>query len=116
MLSCKTQFEVDIRNAIERTKWSHENGAKEPVQDVVIEQSSQDRISDPNLESRLQNELKNVDAFTNTMASYLSELKRESFGEDEDFNSSSTERIEVSLKLACLYIQEIENESRSCMV
>jgi hypothetical protein len=52
--------------------------------------------TDSILESRLNNELKNVDGFTRTIAGYLSELKHDSVDEDEDFNSSTTEKIEVS--------------------
>lgn len=52
--------------------------------------------ADSNVESRLNNELKNVDGFTKTIAGYLSEMKHENFNEDEDLDTSTTEKIEVS--------------------
>lgn len=57
-------------------------------------------FADPNLESRLNHELANVDGFTKTIAGYLSELKQESFSEDENFNTSTTEKLEVSFTLS----------------
>ena len=54
------------------------------------------------LESRLNNELKNVDGFTRTIAGYLSEVKHESFDEDEDSDTSTTEKIEVIA--CCLFL------------
>ena len=53
--------------------------------------------TDLNVESRLNNELKNVDGFTKTIAGYLSEMKRDNFGDDEDLDTSTTEKIEVNL-------------------
>ncbi len=63
--------------------------------------------TDSILESRLNNELKNVDGFTRTIAGYLSELKQ-SVDEDEDFNSSTTENIEVSrMSYSCQDLEKI---------
>ena len=52
--------------------------------------------TDSNVESRLNNELKNVDGFTKTIAGYLSEMKHENLNEDEDLDTSTTKKIEVS--------------------
>jgi hypothetical protein len=60
------------------------------------------------VESRLNSELKNVDGFTKTIAGYLSELKHESCDEDEDFNCSTTEKIEVS-RMSYVYVNICHN-------
>lgn len=43
MLSCKSQFETDIKNAIERAKWQQtvEDDAKESMPEFETEQQSQ---------------------------------------------------------------------------
>ena len=42
LMSCKSQFETDIKEALERTKWRQtvDDDVEEPIQDFLIEQQS----------------------------------------------------------------------------
>lgn len=42
LMSCKSQFETDIKKALERTKWRQtlDDDVEEPIQDFLVEQRS----------------------------------------------------------------------------